>query len=269
MAPDLGLDGLSVTINPGTLPFDLTLSISESDTLMSADAASAFDIPLLAEAGPGVILSNDENITDLAESFEPMQLQLPLFNAALNLIEDDTTLVVFYRKLDGLQGCTERIYPPSTFTIENNIISIDVRRFGAFQPLKVDTDSLKRKANADASSDGSFVVTRSECQVQSKDRVTKIRSVAKIESFEIERIGGATLRFHAKITLGGDEISECSLYASQGKGQQRQSFTEKLSVPEFTWNLGNLPDRTKGKLQAKFWQRAKSHGNIFRHIGGG
>ncbi len=75
----------------------------------------------------------------------------------------------------------------------------------------MDTDSLKRKANAKVSSNGSFVVTRSECQVQSKGRVSKIRSIAKIKSFEIERIGGATLRFHANISLDGNEISECSL----------------------------------------------------------
>ena len=131
------LQGSSVLIPPGALSFDVSISVSATESI--ANAAQAADLGIasvaLAAAGPSVLVA-PSTTTELSV---PMQLSIPILTTSLALDDDTDNYVVVYKAYALKDGATVQyagLIPRSDLVIANGYAKFKTTRFGAFQVAK-------------------------------------------------------------------------------------------------------------------------------------
>ena len=131
------LQGSSVLIPPGALSFDVSVSVSATESI--ANAAQAADLGIasvaFAAAGPSVLVA-PSTTTELAV---PMQLSIPIATTSLALDDETENYVIVYKAYALKDGATIQyagLIPRSDIVIANGYAKFKTTRFGAFQVAK-------------------------------------------------------------------------------------------------------------------------------------
>ena len=250
---DSSLNGASLSIPPGALTVNLTVSIEETVAITSLTADEEVEYASYAAMG----VSNSAGVESLSK---PMTIQIPLSDSSAFSLQDtsvNTTPNAVKLRISGSQStsCKEVFILDDEFTIgllagtSLQGVTLQKEFFGSYQPLRVaqslydrvrsSRDEIQRRIAAGTATKEELLSAKSGCPIVTKTKKKELDTASPIHFAAIKaEVNGRSVILSAEID-SATALTSCSARMANKFRPQAEQLKAAAATSTVTFKLNN------------------------------